>query len=620
MPHAGERASQPAAAATRDWRGVAADAQPDVGSIPMRKLDRPGRSLEIAYGDEGIVYLRCGHEFKEGPLLIDLLQHASQIRPDSAFLAERDASGGWRKITYAQAWRDTGAIATWLIRHDFGPDGPPVMILSENSIEHALLMLGTLRAGAAAVPVSPTYSFGSELNRLDYALKLIEPGLVYAQDGQRYAAALKYAGAPGRQIFTAENFKELLAEADESAVMQRRAQITRDTIAKILLTSGSTGNPKGAINTHGNLAAGVQMVRLVSEPFREDRVHTLVDWLPWHHTFGGNAQFNGILALAGTLYIDNGRPAPGQFAATIENLRDIRPTGFGCVPGVYGMLAEALEKDDDLRQKFFSNLRWLSYGGALLPQPLWERMQRLAVQELGERLPFGTGWGMTETAATGVAVYWNTNRTGLVGLPQPGAVVKLVPTSEDRMELRIKGPHILPAYYRSAELTAAAFDEEGFFRTGDAVRWIDRQKPIEGLEYAGRLAEDFKLLSGTWVQASIVRRDLVAALQPLVSDAVICAPNHPWLGALIWPTVPVDDKVRGALAQKLAAFNAARQGSAGTIARLLVLAEPPSAEAGEITDKRSINQRRAMERRAADVATLYAEPIAPGIILPAEGG
>ena len=590
----------------------------DLNAVPMRKLDRPDRSLEVERGKDGVVYLRCGHPYQEGLILIDLLERARNLRPDVPFLAERDANGGWRTITYAQAWRDTGAVATWLMRHGFGPEGPPVMILSENSIEHALLMLGTLRAGAAAVPVSPTYSFGNDLSRLGYALELIEPGLVYAQDAARYAAALEYATAPGRRLLTSEQFPELLREVDEAALTERRSKITRDTIAKILLTSGSTGRPKGAINTHGNLAAGAQMVRLVSEPFNADRVSTLVDWLPWHHTFGGNAQFNGILALAGTLYIDNGRPAPGQFAATIENLRDIRPTGFGCVPGVYGMLAEALEKDADLRQKFFSNLRWLSYGGALLPQPLWERMQRLAVQELGERLPFGTGWGMTETAATGVSVYWNTNRTGLVGLPQPGVALKLVPTADDRMEMRIKGPHILPAYYRAPELTAAAFDEEGHFRTGDAVRWVDPSQPMEGLEYAGRLAEDFKLLSGTWVQASLIRRDLVAALQPFVSDAVICAPNVAWLGALIWPTVPVDDKVRGALAQKLAAFNVQRQGSASTIARMLVLTQPPSAEAGEITDKRSINQRRVMERRAADVATLYAEPIAPGIILPAE--
>jgi feruloyl-CoA synthase len=367
------------------------------------------------------------------------------------------------------------------------------------------------------------------------------------------------------------------------------------------------------INTHGNIAGAVQMVRMVSEPFDADRTITIVDWLPWHHAFGGNAQFNGILSVAGSLYIDSGRPVPGLFEATIENLRDISPTGFGCVPAAFGSLAAALERDADLRRKFFKNLRSLGYGGALLPQPIWERMQRVAVQEIGEQLPFGTGWGMTETTATGVAVYWNTNRTGLLGLPQPGATLKLVPCG-DRMELRIKGPHIMPGYHKADALNAAAFDEEGYFRTGDAVRWADPQRCIEGLEFAGRIAEDFKLLSGTWVQAGILRRDLVEALQPYVSDAVICAPDRPWLGALVWPTMPDDARLRAALGQKLAAFNLARQGSAGTIARLLILAEPPSPEAGEITDKRSINQRLVMERRAGDVAVLYAQARDPRIL------
>ena len=243
-------------------------------------------------------------------------------------------------------------------------------------------------------------------------------------------------------------------------------------------------------------------------------------------------------------------------------------------------------------------------------------MQKVAVQEIGEQLPFGTGWGMTETTATGVAVYWNTERTGLLGLPQPGASLKLVP-SGDRMELRIKGPHIMSGYYRDDALNAVAFDEEGYFRTGDAVRWVDAALPLEGLEFAGRIAEDFKLLSGTWVQASIVRRDLVEALQPFVSDAVICAPDHAWLGALVWLAAPDDARLRSGLAQKLAAFNQARQGSADTIARLLILKDPPSPEAGEITDKRSINQRLAIERRASDVAVLYADRMDPRIIEPA---
>jgi feruloyl-CoA synthase len=357
------------------------------------------------------------------------------------------------------------------------------------------------------------------------------------------------------------------------------------------------------------------MIKQVSEPYDPARLHCIVDWLPWHHTFGGNAQINGVIAGAGTLYIDEGRPIPGQFDITMDNLREISPSGFGCVPAAYAMLADALERDADLRQKFFKNLRWLSYGGALLPQPLWERIQRLAVQEIGERLPFGTGWGMTETSATGIGVYWNIEGTGQVGLPQPGVTVKLIPAG-DRMELRIKGPQIMPCYYRAPELNAAAFDEEGYFKTGDAVRWMNVDQPLEGLAFAGRIAEDFKLLSGTWVQASIVRRDLVEGLQPLVADGVICGPDKPWLGAMVWLNTRNDADARVALAQKLKAFNSSRRGSSGTIARLLVLDEPPSAEAGEITDKRSINQRRVIERRPNEVATLYADPIDARIVLP----
>jgi feruloyl-CoA synthase len=586
---------------------------------PMRTLNRPAPCIELQRADDGIVYLTCGLPYEPGlPSLIDYLARAAEMRPTITFLAERDASKQWRRLTYAAAARDTAAVATWLIRKGFGPDSAPLMILSENSIEHALLMLGAMRAGVAVVPVSPTYSFGHDLGRLGYALELTKPSLVYAGDPVRYAPALEYvkAKAPGALTIAGNEFSELLQSVDESAVAARRPLIGDETIAKILLTSGSTGRPKGVINTHGNIAGSIQMVRLVSEPFDPERVITIVDWLPWHHAFGGNAQFNGILSVAGTLYIDTGRPVPGLFDATIENLREISPTSFGCVPAAFGMLAAALEKDADLREKFFKNMRALGYGGALLPQPIWERMQSVAVQEIGEQLPFGTGWGMTETTATGVAVYWATARTGLLGLPQPGAALKLVP-SGDRMELRIKGPHIMSGYYRADALNAAAFDEEGYFRTGDAVRWVDPAQPLEGLEFAGRIAEDFKLLSGTWVQASIVRRDLVEALQPFVSDAVICAPDHAWLGALVWLTLPDDARLRAGLAQKLAAFNHARQGSADTIARLLILKDPPSAEAGEITDKRSINQRLVMERRASEVALLYADGIDPRIIEPA---
>jgi feruloyl-CoA synthase len=582
----------------------------------MRELNRPAPQIEVRRAADGVVYVRCGLKFEPGlPSLIDYLARAAELRAETTFLAERDASKQWRRLTYAAAARDTAAVATWLIRQGFGPDSAPVMILSENSIQHAVLTLGAMRAGMAVIPVSPTYSFGSDLSRLGYALDLAEPALVYAEDGARYSAALEYAHGHGRRTLSGGDFAELLREIDEAAVAARRPLIKDETIAKILLTSGSTGRPKGVINTHGNIAGSVQMIRLVGEPFDPDRTHTIVDWLPWHHAFGGNAQFNGILSVAGTLYIDTGRPVPGLFAATIENLREISPTSFGCVPAAFGALAAAMERDADLRHSFFKNMRALGYGGALLPQPTWERMQRLAVQEIGELLPFGTGWGMTETTATGVAVYWNTARTGLLGLPQPGVTLKLVPAG-DRMELRIKGPQVMSGYYKDEALNADAFDAEGYFKTGDAVRWVDPERPIEGLEFAGRIAEDFKLLSATWVQASLVRRDLVDALQPYISDALISAPDRPYLGALVWLTVPEDAAVRVALAQKLGEFNRTRQGGADTIARLLILQDPPSAEAGEITDKRSINQRLAMQRRAGDVALLYADPPDPRIILP----
>jgi feruloyl-CoA synthase len=589
--------------------------------FPMRTLNRPPPKVDVHHGADGTTYVSCGYPFEPPDgLLIDYIGRAAAMRPDVPFLAERGPDRRWRRWTYAQALDDTAAVATWFIRNGFDPNGPPIMILSENSIRHALLTFGALRAGTTVVPVSPSYSLDTDLGRLGYALDLIEPGLVYAQDPARYGPALERVAAPGRRVVRGDaGLAPMLQEVDEAAVAARRREINADTVAKILLTSGSTGQPKGAVNTHGNLIAATQMARQVGEPLDPARVHTVLDWLPWHHTYGGNANLNGVLRVAGTMYIDGGRPLPGRFDETIENLREISPTAFGCVPAAYAMLAEALEQDADLRRGFFKNLRALSYGGAVLPDTLWERMQRLAVAELGERLPFGTGWGMTETTAIGASVYWNVERSGLIGLPLPGVTMKLVPTS-DRHELRVKGPQIMARYHRDDALNAQAFDDEGFFRTGDAVRWIDPAQPIAGLEFAGRLAEDFKLQSGTWVHASLLRRDLLEALQPLAAELVIAAPDRPWVGALVWLQSGLMDsaEVRGRLARRLAAFNRGRHGTSGHIARLLILHDPPSPAAGEITDKRSINMRRVLGRRAADVAALYAEPPSSGAILPSE--
>lgn len=623
----------------------------------MRVLNRPKPAAEVERRADGTVILSSGRALPaELPLVIDLLQRAAERRPHVTFLAERRGPGSgveraWQRLTYAEAWARTGAIASWLIAQGFGPGSAPVAILSDNSLENALFAFGALRAGALVAPISPNASLAGasppgatpsgatpsgDLSRLDFFLSVVEPGLVFAQDSAAYGAALDRAAARGARLVTADGRRGLALAAlsggsIDAAVAERRLHIDAATPAKILFTSGSSGAPKGVLNTHGNLAAAAEMNRALGEPLDEQRVPVSLDWLPWHHTWGGNSNLNGIVRSAGTLYIDGGRPLPGRFQETLENLRELSPSGFATVPAAYPLLLAALEKDEDLRAKFFKNMRGLGYGGALLPQESFDRLQALAAGQLGERLPFGAGWGMTETTSVGLAVYWNVDRSGLLGLPPPGALAKLVPAG-DRYELRVKGPHVMAGYHRDPEATAAAFDEEGFFRTGDAARWVDADDPVAGIAFAGRLSEEFKLASGTWVRASTLRTQLIDALQPYVRDVVIAAPDRPYLGALVWldpeacaeagALVDGTPAWRPALARLLAAFNGrpdgATGGSSSRVQRLLPLDEPPSAAAGEVTDKRSINGRRVLERRAAEVARLYAEPADAGVVV-AEG-
>jgi feruloyl-CoA synthase len=410
-------------------------------------------------------------------------------------------------------------------------------------------------------------------------------------------------------------FGALVSSSIDAAVAERRTSITTDTPAKIMFTSGSTGTAKGVLNTHGNLASAIEMIRMVGEPLDPNRIGLSLDWLPWHHTWGGNSNLNGAVRVAGSLYIDGGRPVPGRFRETLENLRELSPSSFGNVPAAYPLLLEALERDADLRARFFKNMRGLGYGGALLPQESFDRLQSLATGQLRERLPFTCGWGMTETTSTGLMVYWNVDRAGLLGLPQPGMLAKLVPAG-DRYEVRVKGPNVMPGYWRNPEATAEAFDEEDFFKTGDAARWVDESRPEAGIAFAGRLSEEFKLASGTWVRATTLRTQLIDALQPYVCDLVIAAPDRPWLGALVWLDEGAcrDDGWRPALERLLHAFNERAGGSSMRIQRLLPLDEPPNAGAGEVTDKRSINTRRVLERRAAEVTRLYAEPADPAVI------
>ena len=591
---------------------------------PMRTLNRPKPTVAVERRPDGALILSSGRTLPDDlPLIIDLLGRAAERRPHVTFLAQRRGpQREWQRLTYAEAWARTGAVASWLIAKGYGPDSRPIAILSDNSLEHALLTFGALRTGAIVAPISPGYSLSGDLSRLEHVLSIVEPALVFAQEGLPFVAALNSAAKKGPLIVTADGkrglpFGALTSCSIDASVAERRLHITRDTPAKILFTSGSSGTPKGVLNTHGNLAAAAEMNRSLGEPLDENRVGVSLDWLPWHHTWGGNSNLNGAVRSASSLYIDGGRPLPGRFQETLENLRELQPSSFATVPAAYPLLLEALERDQDLRQKFFTNLRGLGYGGALLPQESFDRLQSLAAAALGERLPFSCGWGMTETTSVGLMVYWNVDRSGLLGLPPPSALVKLVPSSvPEDYELRVKGPHIMAGYYRDPAATAAAFDEEGFFKTGDSARWVDPANPLAGIAF-GRLSEEFKLASGTWVRATTLRTELIDALQPYVRDLVIVAPDREYLGALVW----LDEMAcagaadwRAALARLLSAFNARSRGSASRVLRLLPLAEPPSSAHGEITDKRSLNTRRILDRRASDVARLYAEPADDAVI------
>ena len=586
----------------------------------MRSLNRPKPEVSVERRRDGTLVLSSPRALPENlPLMIDLLGRAAERRPDVTWLAERRGPDrAWQRLSYAEAWAKTGAVASWLIAQGYGPSSRPLAILSDNSLENALFLFGALRAGALVAPVSPNYSFAGDFARLDHVLSIVEPSLVFAQDSKGYGAALDRAAARGARIVTVDGqyrkgrglpFGALTNSSIDAAVAERRTHVAAETPAKILFTSGSTGLPKGVLNTHGNLASGAEMIRMVGEPLDDQRVAVSLDWLPWHHTWGGNASLGSIVRVAGSLYIDGGRPIPGRFEETVENLRELSPSSFGSVPMAYPLLLQALERDADLRQKFFKNMRGLGYGGALLPQESFDRLQGTATAQLGERLPFGCGWGMTETTSTGLMVYWNVDRAGLLGLPQPGMTAKLMPAG-DRYELRVKGANVMPGYYRDPQATGAAFDEEGFFKTGDAARWVDEAWPEAGIEFAGRVSEEFKLASGTWVRTTTLRIELFDALQPYVRELVIAAPDRPWLGALVWlDPVACTGDWRADLARRLVKFNAGRSGSSTRIRRLLPLEVPLSVADGEVTDKRSINARRVLERRASDVAKLYFEPV-----------
>jgi feruloyl-CoA synthase len=536
--------------------------------------------------------VRCVTEW-----LVDWARRA----PERVFLAERKGDG-WRKLSYLETYGAVRRIGQGLI--DLGLDAQkPLAILSDNSIDHALLSLGAQHVGIPVAPISPAYSLMSkDFGKLKHIFELVQPGAVWTADAQKFAPALEAVHAKPLA------FDKLVETNPGSTLEREHAAVSGTTLAKILFTSGSTGTPKGVINTHGMLCANQQQMAQVW-PFVEERPPVVVDWLPWNHTFGGNHNFNMVLRNGGALYLDGGKPMPGLVETTVRNLREVSPTLYFNVPRGFDLLLPFLEKDAGLRANFFRELDVVFYAAAALPQNLWDRLQKLAAQE-GRKPAMLSAWGSTETSPLATSVHFHMERPGVIGLPVPGCELKLVPAA-GKLEVRVRGPNITPGYYRRDDLTRAAFDEEGFYRIGDAVKFADPKDPAKGVVFDGRVAEDFKLTTGTWVHSGALRVRLIAAGDPIIQDAVITGHDRDDIGALVFlsPAAGGVD-VKAKLAQVLKTF--AEDPSSTRVMRLMVMSEPPSIDANEITDKGYMNQRAVLERRAALVDKLYAA--APGVV------
>jgi len=551
---------------------------------------------------DGTLILRSPQ--KLGPYsrcITEWLMQWSDRDPARLFLAERRGEA-WRRISYREAYGAVRRIGQALLDRGLGAE-KPVAILSDNGIDHALLALGAMHVGVPAVPVSPAYSLMSkDFGKLKAIFELVKPGLVYAAEPEKFGPALEAVNASSTPV------AELLETNPGSTLEREHRKVGPDTVAKILFTSGSTGVPKGVVNTHRMLCANQQMLAQ-AWPFVQERPPVLVDWLPWNHTFGGNHNFNLVLRNGGSLYIDGGKPVPGLVEATVRNLKEIAPSLYFNVPRGYDLLLPFLERDAELRRSFFRELQVVFYAAAALPQNLWDRLVRLAREEKrGGDFAMLSAWGSTETSPLATSVHFPMERPGVIGLPVAGCELKLSPFG-GKLEVRVRGPNVTPGYYRRPELTSAAFDEEGFYRIGDAVRLADPGAPAKGIVFDGRVAEDFKLSTGTWVNVGMVRVKLIAAADPIVQDAVITGHDRSEVGALVFLSAAAKElkpeEIRARLSAALARLKA-EGGSSMHPVRLIVLGEPASIDANEITDKGYMNQRAVLERRAELVERLYA--------------
>jgi feruloyl-CoA synthase len=554
--------------------------------------------VEVVRRLDGSVILRSPHQLAAyPPRITDRLDEVAALSPQRVLFAQRTGTG-WRTISYASARDHARRIAGALLARRLSAERP-VVVLSGNDIEHALIELGALYAGIPYAPISPAYSLvSSDHAKLRTILALLTPGLVYAADKPGFARAIAAAVPPGVEVCGSDEFPQLVEAAPSSAVEDARHRIGPDTIAKFLFTSGSTGAPKAVINTQRMWCANQEMIRTMLAYFR-DEPPVIVDWAPWHHTAAGNHNFGLVLYNGGTYYIDDGRPLPGAIEATVRNLSEISPTWYFNVPRGFEALLPFLRGDRRLRQTFFHRLRVLWFAGAGLSQATFDEYKQLSRETVGEEILFLTGLGSTETAPYALGRMWPTDDASNMGLPPPGVTVKLVPV-EGKYEARLAGPNITPGYWRQPELTREAFDDEGFYRLGDTFAFEDGD-PARGLLFRGRMSEDFKLSTGTWVHTGPLRARLLGHFAPLVQDVVIAGEGRSELAILVFPAAGFSPELFRERLRSLAGT-----ASSERIAHALVLDEPPSLDAGEITDKGTINQRAVLSRRRHLVEQLYA--------------
>jgi feruloyl-CoA synthase len=583
---------------------------------------------------DGVMLARSPHPLGSYPrAATDWLDHWGTVAPERVFLAERErGTGSWRKVTYAEARAAARSVAQGLIDRKLDTERP-VAILSGNSVDHALVGLGAMIAGIPYAPVSAPYSLvAKDFAKLKAIIALLTPGLVFVDDGAPFAAALDAAVAPEIEVIAGLNppksrrsttLEALLAVKARSEVDSAQAKVGPDTIAKLLFTSGSTGTPKGVINTHRMMTANQAMLRGVNPSYCAEPP-VLIDWLPWSHTFGGNNNFNLVLANGGSFFIDDGRPLPGAIEATVRNLSEISPTVYYNVPRGFEMLLPYLQKDEALRASLFARLQAFCYAGAALSPHVREGYETLGLETIGEVVPMLTSFGSTETGPSAISVTERAREPGVVGIPNPGVEVKLVPNA-GKLEARVKSPSVTPGYWREPKLTEAVFDDEGYYKFGDALRFANENNPEHGFLFDGRVAEDFKLATGTWVSVGPLRARFVAHCAPYVTDVVVAGHDRDDAAALVVPNLaacreladaPSRDAaptqilacegVRKAFLSLLKTFNAQAGGSSGRFARLILMDDPPSLDTGEMTDKGSVNQRAVLSRRAAMVDELYA--------------